>query len=266
MAKLCFVLGAGGARGISHIGFLQAMEEGGIKPDFIAGCSMGSVVGACYAKGMSPKEMMEIVRGLKMKDIADASLFPFNKGGILRSVKLRNKLEEVIGDTKFCELKIPFECIAADIVTGKVITFKEGSVAEAVRASSSIPGVFKPVEKDDMVLVDGGMLMPLPLNCVKDFDADAIVVVDVLGGLNKYTKKGLFYHILRVVDANNYYLKKRHLHAYRHDILITPELGDMSQYKVEKLDFAYEQGYLAGVSNLKKIQKILENKKSVPKV
>ncbi len=260
MAKLCFVLGAGGARGISHIGFLQAMEEVGIIPDYIAGCSMGSVVGACYAKGMKPKEMMEIVKTLKMSDIADASLFPFNKGGILRSVKLRRKLEEVIGKTTFQELKIPFECIAADIVTGKVVTFKEGSVADAVRASSSIPGVFKPVEKDGMVLVDGGAFMPLPLNCVQDFHADAVIVVDVLGGLHDYNKKGLLYHILRVVEANNYYIKKRHLHAYRHDLLICPELGDMSQYKVENLEFAYEKGYLAGVANVKKIQKILEKK------
>lgn len=260
MAKLCFVLGAGGARGIAHVGFLQAMDEAGIKPDFIAGCSMGSVVGACYAKGMKPIEMMELVRTLKMSDIADASLFPFNKGGLLRSVKLRKKLEDVIGDAKFSDLKIPFECIASDISSGKVVTFKRGSVADAVRASSSIPGVFKPVEIGKMVLVDGGAFMPLPLNCVKDFDADAIIVVDVLGGLQQYDKKGLLYHMLRVVDANNYYLKKRHLHAYRHDLLICPDLGDMSQYKVERLNFAYEQGYLAGVKNVNKIKKILQKK------
>ncbi len=260
MSKLCFVLGAGGARGISHIGFLQAMEENGIRPDFIAGCSMGSVVGACYAKGMKPKEMMDIVKTLKMSDIADASLFPFNKQGILRSVKLRKKLEDVIGKTRFEDLKIPFECIAADIVSARVVTFRTGDVAEAVRASSSIPGVFKPVEKDGMVLIDGGVFMPLPLNCVKDFDADVVVVVDVLGDLNKYKQKGLLSHLLRVVDANNYYLKKRHLHAYRHDLLVVPDLGDMSQYKVEKLDFAYEQGYIAGVESVEKIKKIIEKK------
>ena len=261
MSKLCFVLGAGGARGISHIGFLQAMDENGIRPDSIVGCSMGSVVGACYAKGMRPKEMMNIVKTLKMSDIADASLFPFNKQGILRSVKLRNKLEDVIGKTRFEDLKIPFECIAADIVSGRVVTFRTGSVSEAVRASSSIPGVFKPVEKDGMVLVDGGVFMPLPLNCVKDFNADVVVAVDVLGNLNEYQSKGLLSHILRVVDANNYYLKKRQLHAYRHDVLVVPDLGDMSQYKVEKLDYAYAQGYIAGISSLPKIKKIIESKK-----
>ena len=261
MAGLCFVLGAGGARGIAHIGFLQAMEENGIVPDCIAGCSMGSVVGACYSSGMKPKEMMQIVSSLKMSDIADATLFPFNKKGLLRSVKLRNKLENVIGNITFDKLKIPFECIAADIVSGKIYTFKEGSVAEAVRASSSIPAVFHPVEKDGMVLIDGGAFMTLPLNCVKDFDAQAVVVVDVLGELPEYKKdKGLLTHVLRVVDANNYYIKKRHLHAYRHDILIRPELGDMSQYKVEKLEWAYLQGYIAGIKNVEKIKKIIKRK------
>ena len=260
MSKICYVLGAGGARGISHIGFLQAMEENGIKPDFIAGCSMGSVVGACYSNGMKPKDMMEVVNSLKMSDIADASLFPFNKNSLLRSVKLRNKLESVIGKVKFEDLKIPFECIAADIVSGKVITFNSGDVTEAVHASSAIPGVFKPVEKDGMVLVDGGTFMPLPLNCVKDFDADVVIAVDVLGDLHEYREGGLLAHILRVVDANNYYLKKRHLRSYKHDLLITPDLGDMSQYKVEKLGFAYEQGYKAGLQNLKKIEKIIEKK------
>lgn len=261
MAGLCFILGAGGARGIAHIGFLQAMEENGIIPDSIAGCSMGSIVGACYALGMKPQEMMQIVTSIKMSDIADASIFPFNKRGLLRSVKLRNKLEKVIGDVTFDELKIPFECIAADIVSGKVYTFKEGKVVDAVRASSSIPAIFHPVEKDGMVLIDGGAFMPLPLNCVKDFDAKAVIVVDVLGDLQEYKKdKGLLTHVLRVIDANNYYIKKRHLHAYRHDLLICPELGDMSQYKVERLEWAYLQGYNAGIKNVEKIKKIIKRK------
>ncbi len=260
MAKICFILGAGGARGISHVGFLQAMEENGIKPDFIAGCSMGSVVGACYASGMPPKKMMEVVKGLKMSDIADASLFPFNKQSLLRSVKLRKKLGDVIGHVNFEDLKIPFECIAADIVTGKVVTLKEGDVLDAVHASSAIPGIFKPIEKDGQILVDGGVFMPLPLNCIKDFDADVVIVVDVLGNLQEYSPKGLLSHVLRVVDANSYYIKKRQLKGYKHDLLIIPKLGTMSPYKVEKLEFAYEQGYKAGIENLEKIKKIIAKK------
>ena len=115
--KLCFVLGAGGARGIAHVGFLQAMEENGIKPDCIAGCSMGSVVGACYALGMKPIDMMKIVEELKFSELVDVSPFPFTKKSILQSVKLRRKLESVIGNADFKDLKIPFECVAADIAS-----------------------------------------------------------------------------------------------------------------------------------------------------
>lgn len=260
MPKICFVLGAGGARGISHVGFLQAMEENGIKPDFIAGCSMGSVVGACYASGMSPSKMMEVVKGLKFRDIADVSLFPFNKQSLFRSIKLRKKLGDLIGDVQFKDLKIPFECIASDIVSGEVVILKEGGVLEAVHASSAIPGVFKPIEKDGKILVDGGVFMTLPLNCVKDFNGDVIIAVDALGSLQEYKPKGLLSHILRVVDANSYYIKKRQIKEFTHDLLIEPDLGLMSQYKVEKLDFAYEQGYKAGIENLEKIKEIIAKK------
>lgn len=262
MGKLCFILGAGGARGISHVGFLQAMEENGIKPDCIAGCSMGSIVGACYAKGVKPKEMRKIVEELKLSDIADAFIFPFNKKSLLRSVKMRKKIENVIGmDTTFDSLEIPFECIATDIVSGEVFVYKEGSVVEGVCASSAIPSVFHPVEKDGKVLVDGATLMPLPFICVNDFNPDIVVVVDVLGDLKTYeSKKGLLNHLLRVVDVNSLYLSSVHLKEYNYDLLIKPELKDMSQYKVENLQFAYDCGYKAGLENVEKIKKLLEKK------
>ena len=262
MIKTCFVLGAGGARGIAHIGFLQAMDENGIKPDFIAGCSMGSVIGGCYANGMSPSDMLKIVNTIKMNQIADASLFPFNKKSILKSSKLRKRLEELLDDVTFDKLKIPFECIAGDIVTGEVVVLKEGCVAEAVRASSAIPAVFRPVEMGDKVLVDGGIFMPLPLTCVKDFNADAVIVVDVLGPLPDYQRnKGLLNHVLRTVDANSAFMRRRQLKTFRHDLLICPELGNMSQFKVENLQFAYEQGYKAGLENAEKIKAIIEKKR-----
>ena len=258
MGKLCFVLGAGGARGIAHVGFLQAMEENGIIPDCIAGCSMGSVVGACYALGMKPVEMMKFVEELKFADIVDVSTFPFTKKGVLQSVKVRRKLEAVIGDADFKDLKIPFECIAADIVSGRLITLKDGKVAEAVMASSAIPAVFHPVERDGMVLVDGALYMALPLNCVSDFGADKVVVVDVLGKLRPYkNNKNIVNHVMRMIDANTYFLTKRHLESFRHDVLIRPDLGDMSQFRVEKLQYAYEQGYKAGLENLESIKKLI---------
>ncbi len=264
MVKVCFVLGAGGARGIAHIGFLKAMDEHGIKPNFIAGCSMGSIVGACYSKGMAPDDMMKIVNSMKMSDLADASLFPFNKKSIMSSTKLRKKLEQVVGETTFDELSIPFECIGADIISGKVEILRTGSVAEAIRASSAIPAIFRPVEIGDKILVDGGVLMPLPLICIKDFDADVVIVVDVLGPLPPFDKKkGLLTHVLRTVDANSYFLRTRQLKAYKHDLLICPKLKDMSQFKVENMQFAFDEGYKAGLENAEKIKEIIKKKNAV---
>ncbi|MBO7214525.1 MAG: patatin-like phospholipase family protein [Clostridia bacterium] len=263
MVKICFALGAGGARGVAHVGFLQAMEENGIKPDFIAGCSMGSVVGACYASGMKPNEMMEVVDDLKLLQLLDASFFPFNKKSFLKSSKIKKMLEELLGDKTFADLDIPFECIAGDIVSGEVTILREGNVAEAVRASSAIPMVFSPVEVGDKVLVDGGIYMPIPLICVKDFHADVVIAVDVLGPLPEYKRdKGLINHVLRSIDANSAYLRRRQLKRYRHDLLVCPRLGDMSQFKIENLRFAYEEGYKAGIANVDKIKKIIEKKQS----
>ena len=103
--KLCFALGSGGSRGIAHIGFLQAMDENGIKPDAIVGCSMGAIVGACYCAGITPMQMKETADSLKYKDIADIDFFPFSKKGLLRSVKMRNKITSLLGVSTFKELK-----------------------------------------------------------------------------------------------------------------------------------------------------------------
>lgn len=257
MVKTCFILGAGGARGVAHIGFLQAMDEVGIKPDFIAGCSMGAVIGACYASGMNPKELIKIADSVKSSQITDLSFFPFNKKGVLKSRKLRDRMEELLGNKAFSDLKIPFECLAGDLVSGELVVLKDGVVSEAVRASSAIPVVFRPVEIGEKVLVDGGIFMPLPLICNEDFKADVVIVVDVLGPISAYKRnRGLKAHGLRAVELNSAYLRREQLEKYPHDIVITPDLKNMSQYKVEDLHFAYEQGYKAGIENAERIKKL----------
>lgn len=257
--KLCFVLGAGGARGVAHIGFLQAMEESGIKPDCIVGCSMGSVVGAAYSMGLSPKEMKAFAESLRSKDIIDLSPALFSKKSLLSSVKMQKKIKQVLGDVEFKDLKIPFECVAVDINKGKVVTLNDGLVEEAVRASSSIPTVFRPVIKDDMELVDGGILLRVPVENAKHFNADVVVAVDVLGDYRPHeVSKNIIEHALRVIDLADCVHTKKYLKEHKPDILIKPNLGDMSQYKVEKISFAYGQGYHSGLKYADKIKALLD--------
>lgn len=257
--KLCFVLGAGGARGIAHIGFLQAMEENGIKPDSIVGCSMGAVVGACYSIGIPPSELKKIAEELKFKDIVDLTFNIFSKKSILRSVKMRNKIAGLLENKTFSDTKIPFMCVAVDLVTGKSVGLKEGSLVDAVCASSAIPTIFRPVEKDGMDLIDGGILERVPVKYAKEFKANAIVAVDVLGKLQKYNEtRSVLGHFLRTLDVVDCHNTNNYLKKYKPDIVVYPKLEDMSQYKVERLDFAYEEGYKAGIKALPKIKKILE--------
>ena len=259
--KLCLALGSGGSRGIAHVGFLQALDENGIKPDCIVGCSMGAIVGACYAAGITPKQMKETVDSLKFKDIVDVHFFPFTKKGLLRSVKMRTKITSLLGDASFESLNIPFACIAVDLVKGEVVTLKDGDLSEAVSASSSIPTVFRPVEVGNMELVDGGVLERVPVRVAKEeFNPDVIVAVDVLGKLREFKPlTGLLSLLLKVVEVNDCQRTKRYFKKYKPNILIEPELGDMLEFKVERLDFAYDEGYKAGLKYVKKIKKLLQD-------
>ena len=147
--KLGFALGSGGSRGVAHIGFLRAMEENGVRPDYIVGCSMGAVVGAAYASGFPLDKMEEAVKKLRLLDL----IAPTGKrGGLFDTKKVRKLLEKYIGDITFADLKIPFRCVAVDMITQRVIEFSKGSLLDAVIASSSIPSVFRPLEKDGMRL------------------------------------------------------------------------------------------------------------------
>ena len=256
---VCFVLGAGGARGIAHVGFLQAMDDNGIVPNYIVGCSMGAIVGACYANGITPAKMKAVAESLKTNDIVDVAPNFISKKGLLKSVKMQLKLEHLLGDVTFDGLNIPFECVAVDLISGKPITLNEGRVEESVRASSSIPLVFRPVMKNGMELVDGATLVRVPVANAKHFNAKTVIAVDVLGKVipKEMPSKNLLELGLRSVDIVDGYHTTNYLKAHRPNVLIEPDLGDMSQYKVDKLAFAYEQGYKAGVENLEKIKKAI---------
>ena len=258
--KLGFALGAGGSRGVSHIGFLRAMEEEGIKPDFVSGTSMGAVIGACYAKGLSVERMTNIIKQLKASDIFDLSLNPLGGASLLRSQKMRKKLKQYLGNTKFADLKIPFSCVATDIISGKTINLydEKDEVCECVAASASIPFVFKPVAKDDKLLVDGGVLARVPVEQVKSMGADVVVAVDVLGEIKPCDKKyNIFTLLSRMFEITDCQITEQKRKKQNADLYLLPELGNMNQYKIKDIDFAIDCGYKIGKENAGKIKKLL---------
>lgn len=261
--KLGLALGAGGARGVAHVGFLQALDDAGIRADFVTGCSMGSIVGACYCAGVSMTEVRPVVTGLKLSRIASLNANMLRACGLFRLNKARKLLEEYIGEeTTFDELKIPFRCVATDLISGKTVCFSQGNVIDAIIASSSVPGAFSPVERDGMLLVDGGVIERVPVREVKEMGAEVIVAVDVLGNLVKSVSdrpSNLIETFLRYIDVIDTRVtqSKRRSRMRDIDLWLEPDLGAMDQYKVKDLTFAYDKGYELGKANAEKIAQLI---------
>lgn len=260
MKKLGVALGAGGARGVAHIGFLQALEEAGIKPDYITGASMGSVVGAAYSMGVSLDIMKKAVKSLRLLDLITPAK---QRGGLFGTQKMRALLTKYIGDKKFEDTKIPFRCVAVDMIQQNVVEFSEGSILDAVIASSSIPAVFHPLEKDGMRLIDGGMLERVPAMRLKEMGADVIVAVDVLGWRKASEKiPGTAGVLLETFDIMDNHRTQAYREKYAEDIdfWLEPSLGNMSQYDVKEAGFAYEHGYELGKKYAPEIARKLKHK------
>lgn len=261
MKKFGLTLGSGGSRGVAHIGFLQALDENGIRPDFVTGSSMGAVVGGLYCSGMKPADMINEAVNLKRRDILDLSATAISGSAILRSEKIKNVLDKYFSGATFENLKIPFRCMGADLRSGKKVCFSKGDVATAVCASSSIPMIFKPVQYDDMLVADGGLLCRLPIEEVKNMGADVTVAIDVLGPLREMEElKNIFSYLFRVVDIYDMRITRLLLDKCPPDILVSMPLGDMNQYKIEKIRFAYDTGYAEGIRCIPKIKELIGNK------
>lgn len=260
--RLGIALGSGGARGAAHVGFLRVLEEEGLKPDFIAGCSMGAVVGSCYAKGLSVDFMTDELLKLKTSDLMDLSAAAVTKLGLFKGNKVLKILLRNLGDVTFDKLAIPFSCVATDLRSGKCVNLNKGSVAKAVLASSSIPTVFQPVKLNDMLLCDGGVVCRVPVKQVKKMGADVVVAFDVLAntGHRVNAVSNILQKALRVVDIMDYnqneLLKKANRRYY--DLWLVPEMEGLSQYNVKDVEKAYEEGYAYSKAHVKEIKALME--------
>lgn len=177
---IALVLSSGGARGLAQIGAIEELEAHGYRIGSIAGTSMGALVGGVYAAGkMSElRQMMKSMGKWKMLSLVDFS-FSFNH--IVKGDKVVDALKSLLSDIKIENLSIPFCAISTDWERGEEVVFRQGSLIDAIRASISLPALFNPMQAGGRILIDGGVINPLPLNRVERHDGDILVAVDVSG-------------------------------------------------------------------------------------
>lgn len=179
--KLGLALGGGGALGLAHIGVLRVLEDHGFAPDVVAGTSIGAVMGAAYV--FDKLDRVEVAaRGVNWLEVMRLTDIQFGKtGGFLGGSAITKEVRKYIDDATFDEADRPFAVVAADLATDEEVTIRSGSVADGIRASISIPGVFTPVAKDGRLLIDGGLKNPIPVSTCHDLGADIVIAVDVTG-------------------------------------------------------------------------------------
>lgn len=183
------VLGSGSSRGWAHIGAIEALEEEKIPIDYVAGCSVGSYVGAIYAGGRL-KSLKEFVLRMDGKKVFSYFDVVFPRAGILNGTKRLKELFSMHTDAAdFSDLKIPLMMVATDLATGKKVVLKSGSILTALRATMSIPGLFAPVKVKDRWLVDGGIVDPVPVGVARALEADVVIAVDLNSGVVSRKKR-----------------------------------------------------------------------------
>ncbi|HAX61194.1 MAG TPA: hypothetical protein DCX95_01345 [Elusimicrobia bacterium] len=259
--KIALVLGGGGARGLAHIGVLKAFEEKKIPVDIIVGTSVGALIGGLYASGMSISDLEKMSQGIGWNKISNLSatklLTLITAESLLSTEKLEKYLKKHIGNKRFDELKIPFACIACDIKTGERIVFKDGEAAFAMRASATIPGVFKPVEYRHRLLVDGGIVDNLPVDIAKVMGADFIIAVYPQADHTTFEIKNVMTTLSQVINLQGGFLTEKQMPAA--DFLLIPNVKNVNIIELDRSQECMEAGVISGRSKVNELKdKILE--------
>ena len=195
--KIGYALGGGAARGLSHIGVLKVLEEHNIFPDIITGTSMGALIGALYAGGITISDIKQLALRLDFKRLVLLADITLPLSGLMGGKRVISLLKSILGDLTFSQLKYDFACVATDINTGEQVILREGSLIEAVRASISLPGIFTPVRIKGRYLVDGGLVNEVPVSVCRQMGAEYVVGVNVIPEPSKMmlgSKKGRAIH------------------------------------------------------------------------
>lgn len=251
--KIALVLGAGSARGYAHIGVLQVLEENNIPFDLIVGSSMGAMVGGIYAAGTNLKLLEKMICEMNTDIFYDIRV---PRLGFMAGKRITYLLELLTKKKTFADLTLPFYAVATDLMSGRRIVLEEGSVAEAIRASISIPGIFTPVSKEGMVLVDGAVSDRLPVDVAREKGADIVIAVDVTFDPDKQVE---IRNTLDVIMASLDIMQKYHfdLTASQADIILQPKVGCFSSRDFDRADKIIALGREEAEAKLEETKKVV---------
>jgi NTE family protein len=248
--KVGLVLSGGAVRGAAHLGVLQVFDEAGIKPDLVVGVSAGSVAGGLYCAGLSPVELQKIGKEMNWKHLG--RLIPPGLG-LFDISRMEKVIDDLTGGVTFEKLKIPFAAVAVDILTDKLVVLRAGSLARAIRASCSLPGIFSPLEDGDRLLIDGGTLNNLPVGVARDMGADYLIAVDLLPPPTTPSERPQ--NIFEMWSLSIYtIMRARYLDAQIADVHIQPDIATTSFIDFGQMDLLVQKGREAALAHVARIK------------
>ena len=247
--KIGLALGGGAAKGFAHIGVIKMLEASGIHPDVVSGTSAGSVVGSLYAAGLDPFQLQEQAFALDEATIRDVHIF---SGGLVQGQKLQDYINTAVNHRAIQELKLPFAAVATQLETGERTVFVRGNTGQAVRASSSIPGVFEPVSIGDKHYVDGGVVSPVPVDAARQLGADFVIAVDISSTPSGSNPQGMVNIVGQSITIMGRQLGKQEL--ARADFVIKPNITGIGATDFEQKNQAILEGERAALAAMPAIK------------
>ena len=267
--RIGIALGAGSARGWAHIGVLQALSEAGIGPEVVCGTSIGALVGAAYA-GDKLTELEQWVKALTWRKVVSYFDLSFS-GGILKGSKLFDHLRGAVLEHRIEDLKRPFAAVATDVVSGREVWLRDGPVADAVRASIALPGLFTPLAIGDRLLVDGALVNPVPVSLARAMDAELVIAVDLSSDLvgrsagvrdDKAPKRPNMIEVLTSsLNIMSVRITRSRLAGEPADAVIQPRLWQVGLLEYHRGAEAIAEGRAAAELAIPQIKRLLEDRR-----
>lgn len=252
--RIGLALGGGAARGFAHVGVIQVLEEAGIRPQYVAGTSAGSLVAALYASGMSGAQLRQVAVAMQEAAITDWVLPLFNRGA-LKGDALAQYVNQQVQGRQIENMSLPLGIVATDLRTGDAVVFRRGNTGTAVRASSAVPGVFLPVKIGEREYVDGGLVAPVPVQQARQMGANFVIAVDISSDPQSGETGDVFKILLQTFTIMGRSINA--LALRQADVVVQPSLNGVGSADFASRERSIEQGRQAMLVALPKLREKL---------